>query len=64
MTLEKRRQLITTIWMFCAFASASVSMAFDNAGLVSFALAIVGLIFLAIGMIQEVVVYKMRKKSE
>ena len=63
MTLEKRRQLITTIWMFCAFASATVSMAFENAGLLSFALALVGLVFLTIGGIQELIVYQLRKKK-
>lgn len=62
MTLEKRRQVITAIWMGCAFATASFSVVFNNAGMISFALAVVGITFLAIGMIQEFVVYQIRKK--
>lgn len=51
MTLEKRRQVITAIWMGCAFAAASFSVVFDHAGMISFALAVVGITFLGIGMI-------------
>ena len=62
MTLEKRRQVIMAIWMGCAFAASTFSIIFDNAGMISFALAVVGITFLAIGMVQEFVVYQIRKK--
>lgn len=64
MSLEKRRQVITAIWMGCAFAAASFSVVFDHAGMISFVLAVVGITFLAIGMIQEFIVYKIRTKKE
>ncbi|MGM0216804.1 hypothetical protein [Enterococcus sp. AZ109] len=64
MALAQRRKLISGIWMGCAYACAIVSLIFDNAGKVSFALAVVGVIFLLIGAIQEIVVYKKNKKME
>ncbi|MBO1307179.1 hypothetical protein JZO70_13460 [Enterococcus sp. 669A] len=64
MTLAKRRKLISGIWMTCAYACAIISLIFDNAGKVSFALAIVGVTFLLIGALQEIVEYKKNKKME
>ncbi len=62
MTVEKRRQLIAAIWSFCAIASATVSIIFNNAGMVSFVLAVIGVFFLLLSLLQELVLYKMRKK--
>ncbi|MEO1771904.1 MULTISPECIES: hypothetical protein [Enterococcus] len=64
MTLEKRRNMITAVWLFCAFASATVSIIFDNAGMISFALAVIGLFFLLISLLQELIVYKMRNRDK
>ncbi|MGG5318194.1 hypothetical protein [Enterococcus sp. AZ072] len=64
MPLEKRRNMITAVWLFCAFASATVSIIFDNAGMISFALAVIGLFFLLISLLQELIVYKMRNRDK
>lgn len=56
--------MITAVWLFCAFASATVSIIFDNAGMISFALAVIGLFFLLISLLQELIVYKMRNRDK
>lgn len=63
MNAEKRRNPLNSIWMGLGFLSYAVSLLFENAGMVSFVLAIVGLIVLVLAIIYEIVGYKTNKRT-
>lgn len=63
MRTDKTGKILIAIWGGCAMACSWISILFDNAGKISFAFAVIGVIVLAISCIYEIVAGRKRLKG-
>jgi len=63
MNTQTKRKKLNSIWMGLGVASYWVSLLFENAGKVSFGLAIIGIIVLVISIIYEIILHRRRLKE-